>query len=131
MKNQAAAFLARHDMHYEQMPFGELMDRFSDEMARGLAGESSSLFMLPTYTGIHGEPARYESVLVMDAGKIALEGTPREVFRRVEEVRSLGLDVPETVWLRDALVTGGMQLKNDPMTMKETADAICQSLLNN
>ena len=68
MKKQAAAFLARHDMHYEQMPFGELMDRFSDEMARGLAGESSSLFMLPTYTGVHGEPARHESVLVMDAG---------------------------------------------------------------
>jgi len=72
-----------------------------------------------------------DRVVVMGGGRIEMEGTPRELFQRSTELRALGLDVPETVWLRDALVTGGMQLKNDPMTMKETADAICQSLLNN
>lgn len=68
MKTQAAAFLARHNMYFEQMPFDDLIQRFSGEMARGLAGEESSLYMLPTYTGVHGEPARHEPVLVMDAG---------------------------------------------------------------
>jgi len=42
MKNQAADFLARHHMYYEQMPFDDLVQRFESEMARGLAGEESS-----------------------------------------------------------------------------------------
>ena len=72
-----------------------------------------------------------DRVIVMGGGKIQMEGTPREIFQRSTELRALGLDVPETVWLRDALIAGGMPLENDPMTMKETADAICRSLLNN
>lgn len=68
MKAIAAAFLARHHMYFEQMPFDDLVHRYESEMGRGLAGEESSLLMLPTYTGVRGEPARYESVLVMDAG---------------------------------------------------------------
>ena len=68
MKHQAAEFLARHNMHCEQMPFPQLIDRFCEEMDRGLAGEASSLYMLPTFIGVRGEPMRHEPVLVMDAG---------------------------------------------------------------
>ena len=72
-----------------------------------------------------------DRVVVMAGGKISFTGTPREVFRRSGELRELGLDVPETVWLRDALAERGLALPGDPLTMTETADAICRSLLNN
>ena len=71
-----------------------------------------------------------DRVVVMGGGKLQFSGTPREVFRRSAELRALGLDVPETVWLRDALIEGGMPLLGDPMTITETADAIWQSLSN-
>ena len=72
-----------------------------------------------------------DRVVVMGGGKLQFSGTPREVFRRSAELRALGLDVPETVWLRDALIEGGMPLLGDPMTITEMADAIWQSLSNN
>lgn len=72
-----------------------------------------------------------DRVVVMGGGKLQFSGTPREVFRRSAELQALGLDVPETVWLRDALIEGGMPLLGDPMTITETADAIWQSLSNN
>lgn len=72
-----------------------------------------------------------DRVVVMGGGKLQFSGTPREVFRRSAELRALGLDVPETVWLRDALIEGGMPILGDPMTITETADAIWQSLSNN
>ena len=72
-----------------------------------------------------------DRVVVMGGGKLQFSGTPREIFRRSAELRALGLDVPETVWLRDALIEGGMPLLGDPMTITETADAIWQSLSNN
>ena len=72
-----------------------------------------------------------DRVVVMGGGNLQFSGTPREVFRRSAELRALGLDVPETVWLRDALIEGGMPLLGDPMTITETADAIWQSLSNN
>ena len=72
-----------------------------------------------------------DRVVGMAGGKISFTGTPREVFRRSGELRELGLDVPETVWLRDALAERGLALPGDPLTMTETADAICRSLLNN
>lgn len=72
-----------------------------------------------------------DRVVVMGGGKLQFSGTPREVFRRSAELRALGLDVPETVWLCDALIEGGMPLLGDPMTITETADAIWQSLSNN
>ena len=72
-----------------------------------------------------------DRVVVMGGGKLQFSGTPREVFRRSAELRVLGLDVPETVWLRDALIEGGMPLLGDPMTITETADAIWQLLSNN
>lgn len=72
-----------------------------------------------------------DRVVVMGGGKLQFSGTPREVFRRSAELRALGLDVPEIVWLRDALIEGGMPLLGDPMTITETADAIWQLLSNN
>ena len=65
----------------------------------------------------------------MGGGQIWMDGTPREIFRRVNELQSLGLDVPETVWLRNRLLSAGVSLDGDPLTLEETAEAICRSFL--
>ena len=61
-------FLRDHDMFYEQMPFEELIGRYLDEMEAGLNGRPSSLYMIPSYIRADSEPARGQSVLVIDAG---------------------------------------------------------------
>ena len=68
MKTTAEQFLRRHDMYYEQMPFDELVELYREEMAAGLAGRESTLYMLPSYIRSDAEPVRNRSVLVLDAG---------------------------------------------------------------
>ena len=67
-----------------------------------------------------------DRVLVMDRGKIALEGTPREVFSHSERVLALGLDVPEMMKLADALRSRGLDLSDGIMTVSEMAVEICR-----
>ena len=64
-----------------------------------------------------------DKVVVMEQGSILLSGTPREVFQNVDELRRVGLDVPQPTLL--ALRLG---LSGDILTPEECADAICQSL---
>ena len=72
------------------------------------------------------EAAQADRVIVMDAGKIALEGAPREVFRRVDEVRDLGLDVPEMTRLAKELRDAGVQVSDTVMTVEEMAVELCR-----
>ena len=72
------------------------------------------------------EAAQADRVLVMDAGRIALEGAPREVFRRVEEVRALGLDVPEMTRLAKSLIDAGLPVSGDVLTVEEMAVELCR-----
>ena len=68
MKETAEAFLRRHDMHYAQMPFGELVRRYREDMDAALAGRPSTVLMLPSFLRADEEPRRGENVLVIDAG---------------------------------------------------------------
>ena len=72
------------------------------------------------------EAALADRLVVMDAGKVALEGTPREVFSRTEKVLSLGLDVPEMMKLGDLLRVAGVRLPDGIMTVNEMAVALCR-----
>ncbi len=45
------------------------------------------------------EAVEADRILVMEKGKIVMEGTPREVFSQVERVKKLGLDVPQVTEL--------------------------------
>lgn len=63
-------------------------------------------------------------VFVMDEGKIAMEGTPREIFSRVEELKHLRLDVPQVTLLAYELQKKGIQLPNGILTTKELADVL-------
>jgi len=65
-------------------------------------------------------------VYVMDEGKIAMEGTPREIFSNVEALQALRLDVPQVTLLAHELKKNGVQLPDGILTVEEFAEAICQ-----
>ena len=64
-----------------------------------------------------------DRVIVMDDGQVVLDGGPREVFTRVETLRSMGLTVPDTIDRRD-----GVAVPPDALTVEECADAIAAAL---
>lgn len=65
-----------------------------------------------------------DRVFVMDEGKIAMEGTPREIFSQVEKLKSLRLDVPQVTLLSYELQQKGINLPRGILTTKELADAL-------
>ena len=72
------------------------------------------------------EAALADRLVVMDGGRIALEGAPRDVFAQTEKVLALGLDVPEMMKLADALSHAGVQLPKGLMTVNEMAVELCR-----
>ena len=69
-----------------------------------------------------------DRVIVMNDGVVAMDGTPRDIFSRVEELRSLGLAAPDTVELLHRLNGHGMSLPMTAITVDECARAIFQAL---
>ena len=67
-------------------------------------------------------------VIVMDRGRIALDGTPREIFSEVEQLRVLGLAVPQTIELLFDLNAAGLSLPLTALTIDECADAIASAI---
>lgn len=72
------------------------------------------------------EAATADYVIVMDEGKIALTGTPREVFTQVERVRALGLDVPPMTDLASRLRRDGVDVRADVLTVEEMVEEVCR-----
>ena len=68
-----------------------------------------------------------DRVIVMNDGVVAMDGAPREIFSRVEELQALGLAAPDTVELR-RLNRHGMDLPLTAITVDECARAIFQAL---
>ena len=65
-----------------------------------------------------------DRVFVMDQGKIAMEGTPREIFSQVERLKELRLDVPQVTLLAYELKRRGMALPDGILTAEELADQL-------
>ncbi len=74
------------------------------------------------------EVERADRVIVMEKGRVVMDGTPREVFPRVEELRELSLDVPGTVDLLYELRRIGWDVPLDALGVDECADVICKYL---
>ena len=70
------------------------------------------------------EAIRAGRVIVIDDGKIKLDGTPREVFSAVDAVKAAGLDVPQVTELMLEIRRDGFLLPADTLTFAEGADAI-------
>ena len=73
------------------------------------------------------EAAAADRVIVMEEGRIAAEGTPREVFQDVSGMKARGLDVPLAVELAALLRADGISLPQDLLTDKELVRALCPS----
>jgi len=71
------------------------------------------------------EAVKADRILVMSDGEIALEGTPKEIFRQVEKVKELGLDVPQVTELAYELRKEGIDIRNDVLSIEELVDLLC------
>ena len=60
-----------------------------------------------------------DKVFVMDSGKVVLEGTPREIFSKVSELKKLGLDVPQATEIAYNLKNKGIDLGDCVLSIKE------------
>lgn len=65
-----------------------------------------------------------DRVFVMDEGRIAMEGTPREIFSQVERLKELCLDVPQVTLLAYELQKRGIGLPDGILTVEELADSL-------
>lgn len=72
------------------------------------------------------EAALSDRLIIMHEGNIAMEGTPRALFARVNEIRALGLDVPPMTALSHDLIADGISLPSDILTIDEMVEALCQ-----
>ena len=70
------------------------------------------------------EAIQADHVFVMDNGKIAMQGSPREVFSRVEEMQALNLDVPQVTLLGHILRKRGLNIPEGILTREELAEAL-------
>ena len=74
------------------------------------------------------EAAQADRLVVMARGEVIADGTPKEVFQRVEELKAVGLTVPETTELLWELRQDGLNLPLDALSDEECADALYQLL---
>ena len=63
-------------------------------------------------------------VYVMEKGKVVMDGTPREIFSRVDELKEHRLDVPQATLVADELRSAGVPIPQGILTRKELVDAI-------
>jgi energy-coupling factor transport system ATP-binding protein len=76
------------------------------------------------------EAEEADRVVVMDNGKVEMDGTPAEVFTQVADLRHMGLTVPDTVDLLDRLRRRGLDVPLDALTVEACADAIAAEIGN-
>ncbi len=65
-------------------------------------------------------------VYVMEKGKVVMDGTPRQIFSRVDELKSHRLDVPQITLLADRLRKAGLDIPQGILRREELVDAIMQ-----
>ena len=64
-----------------------------------------------------------DRVIVMDSGKVVMQGTPREVFSQVERLKEYRLDVPQVTELAWELKKAGMPMPDGILTVEEFTEA--------
>ena len=90
--------------------------------ARGLNQVEGVTIILITH--YMEEIVHADQVFVMDHGRIAMQGTPREIFSQVERLKELRLDVPQVTLLAYELQQAGVPLPDGILTRKELVEAL-------
>lgn len=71
------------------------------------------------------EAVKADRVIVVNHGEVKMDGTPRQVFTHVQELKDMGLDVPVAAELAERLTEKGLSLRHDIITKEELGDALC------
>ena len=74
------------------------------------------------------EAAMADRVVVMDSGRVVMDGAPGEVLVRVEDLQAIGLAAPHTVELLHGLRQDGFDVPLDALSIQACAEAILRSL---
>lgn len=69
-----------------------------------------------------------DRVAVMDHGQLLMEGTPEEVFSREEELKSVGLAIPDSMEIVSQLRKRGVEINHPCLTIEDAAEAIAEIL---
>ena len=72
------------------------------------------------------EAVEADRIIVMDDGKVLMEGKPRDVFSKVREMKKIGLDVPQVTELAYELKKSGIDVSEKILTINEMVNALCQ-----
>lgn len=75
------------------------------------------------------EAAKAQRVVVLHEGKVALDGSPRQVFSQVEKLHEIGLAAPDTVELCHLLNQNGFQLPLERLNAEECAQALYEEIM--
>lgn len=67
-----------------------------------------------------------DKVLVMDEGKVVMQGTPREIFSQVEQLQKYRLDVPQVTLLAYELKKAGLPVPDGVLTVDELVEELCR-----
>ncbi|MEW6243241.1 MAG: energy-coupling factor transporter ATPase [Bacillota bacterium] len=73
------------------------------------------------------EAVEADRVIVMDDGKVILDGSPRQVFRQVDKLKAVGLNVPQITELAQQLRNAGVEIADDILTIDEMVASLCPS----
>ncbi|MCR5484097.1 MAG: energy-coupling factor transporter ATPase [Clostridiales bacterium] len=73
------------------------------------------------------EAAEADRVVVMDDGRVLLDGTPARVFGERETIRKIGLEIPSAANLADMLKENGIELESDVLTPSDCIDAVYEA----
>lgn len=74
------------------------------------------------------EAVHCDRVIVMEEGAKLIEGTPKNVFSKVEKLQSMGLDVPQVTLLAHQLREQGIDIPDDIITVEELVEVLCPLL---
>jgi energy-coupling factor transport system ATP-binding protein len=72
------------------------------------------------------EAVEADRVIIMDEGELKLDGKPRDVFSKVEEIKRYGLDVPQVTELAKDLKKDGIKLSDNIIHIEELVSELCQ-----
>lgn len=92
-------------------------------LIRALHTESGATIVMVSHS-MEDVASLAERVIVMDHGRVVMDGAPRDVFSRGEELRSIGLDVPQAVELASRLRSRGLEIPQGAYRMEEIRAAI-------
>ncbi len=76
------------------------------------------------------EAVQADRVVVVDHGKMIMDGTPKEVFAQVQTLKEIGLDVPQVTDVAHTLIKAGVKLQSDILTPEEFIAAVDDLLAN-